>query len=302
MRYLAILNRDGGTLRTTDLEDLCARAVDIFTRHGHQFECRIVSGGEVAEALAAAAEVPGIDVILAGGGDGTISTAAAVAFRKKIPLAVLPAGTMNLFARALRLPLDLDGALQALAGGQISAIDIATANGRPFVHQFGVGLHARLVRTRDAMTYRSRWGKILASVRAFISTISRPPNFAIEIRMPDGGKRRRASGIAVCNNRIEGGHLPYAERLDGGVLGIYIAAPMSPWSLVRLAIDVLRGRWRDSPEVWELELPEIHLRFPKLRRSNTAVIDGELIKLERDVVLKLHPLALQVITPMPVQD
>ncbi|MEO5806360.1 diacylglycerol kinase family protein [Devosia sp.] len=297
MRYVAVLNSHGGTLRTMDLEAFGARAVEIFTRHGHQLECRVVAGGDIAQALLDAANSPGVEAILAGGGDGTISSAADVAFRKKLPLAVLPAGTMNLFARALKLPLDLEQALEALAGGEVTGIDIATANGRPFVHQFGVGVHARLVRIRETITYRSRLGKMFASLRAIVSTIIRPPDFAVEIHTRRGREQRRASGIAISNNPIGEGHIPYANALDGGVLGVYVAAPMSAWALARLAFDVFRGHWRDSPMVWESELQELLLRFPKRKHNAQAVVDGELIDLAREVVLRVHPGALLVVVP-----
>ena len=101
MKVRAILNRDGGTLRTTDLDALCGRAVELFGRHGHQLECRIVAGSSVEAELDAAAADPAVDAVVAGGGDGTISAAAASAFRSGKPLGVLPAGPMNLFARAL---------------------------------------------------------------------------------------------------------------------------------------------------------------------------------------------------------
>src|SRR5690606_34131777 len=108
MRFRAILNRDGGTLRTTDLDALRLRAEEIFRDAGDELDCRIVEGGKVEEELRAAGEDPVVEVILAGGGDGTISAAASVAFASGKVLAVLPAGTMNLFARALSMPVELE--------------------------------------------------------------------------------------------------------------------------------------------------------------------------------------------------
>ncbi|WDR04146.1 diacylglycerol kinase family protein [Devosia algicola] len=222
-----------------------------------------------------------------------------MAFECGKPLAVLPAGTMNMFARALNLPLELEAALEALAGGDVKSIDIATANGRPFVYQFSVGVHARLVRIRETMTYRSRIGKILASVRAIASTVSRPPNFEAEIHYNGTVEKRRASGIAVSNNMLAEGHLPYAEGLDGGVLGVYVAAPMGPWALIKLAFNLMRGHWRESPMVSERVVPELRLTFPRRRGSAKAVIDGELMKLPPETVLKVHHKALRVIAPKP---
>lgn len=296
MRIIAVLNRDGGTLRTMDLDAFCAGAVETFARHGHQLECRVVAGRSVEAALREAATGADVDAILAGGGDGTISAAAGIAYETGTPLAVLPAGTMNLFARALKVPLVLEDALEALAGGDVGAVDIATANDRPFVHQFGVGIHARLVRIRENMSYGSRVGKMLASLRAIGAAAIDPPQFEAEFHMPKGVDKRRVSGIAVSNNPLGEGRI-HADRLDAGVLGVYVAAPVSTSELLRLTMDLFMGTWRESPMVSEKEVDEVTLHFPKRKRGAHAVIDGELIKLDRSVTLKLHPLALKVIVP-----
>jgi diacylglycerol kinase family enzyme len=166
LHFIGIFNRDGGTFRTMDMDAFCTDAKAVFEKHGHSLECFVVAGPDLQPKLESAATDPKSDALLVGGGDGTVSAAAEIAFRHRIPLAVIPAGTMNLFAKAMSIPLDLHLALEALAAGKVQAVDIATANGQPFVHQFGVGIHARLVRTRDNMTYSSRIGKIMASIRA----------------------------------------------------------------------------------------------------------------------------------------
>lgn len=299
MRIIAVLNRDGGTLRTVDLNALEAVAVAIFARHGHQLECRIVSGRQVEAALREAATSADVDAVMAGGGDGTISTAAGIAYETGTPLAVLPAGTMNLFARALKVPLVLEQALEAIAAGEIGAVDIATANDRIFVHQFGVGVHARLVRIRENMSYGSRTGKILASLRAIGAAAINPPQFDAEFHTSQGIETRRVSGIAVSNNPLGPGQI-HADRLDRGVLGVYIAAPLSTSALLKLAVDVFLGTWRASPAVTESEVSEVTLHFPKRKHGASAVIDGELVKLDRSVTLKVHPGALRVMLPRSV--
>lgn len=297
MHFVGIFNRDGGTFKTTDMEAFCQEARATFARHGHTLDCRIVAGREVSDALSEAAGEGEVDVLLAGGGDGTISTAAAVAFRTGVPLAVLPAGTMNLFARTLGIPLVLTDALEALAAGEFGKADIATANGQAFVHQFGVGVHARLVRIRDGLTYYSRIGKMAASVRAVGTTIIRPPRFLAEVQTPRGVERWEAAGIEVSNNPVGDWHIPYADTHDRGVLGVYIAKPMSEWTLAKLLVAVLFGRWRTHPDVSEREVREVTLSFPKRKRSANAVIDGELIPLDERIELKIHPGALVVVVP-----
>lgn len=299
MHFIAVLNRGSGTLRTMDLGAFCALANRVFQEHGHTIECRVVSGKHIEKHLRHAADTPRADALIAGGGDGTVSIAAAVAFRAGLPLGVVPAGTMNLFARALQMPLDLPQALLAIAGGGVGVCDIASANGRPFVHHFGVGIHARLVRIRDGMSYRSRAGKMIAGLRSVALAAADPPNFEAELRTPGKLERRRVSGIAISNNLLGEGHIPFADHLDGGLLGVYIADPVSAGNLIRLWSDVLLGSWRSSVAITEKKTPEVELYFPRHRRGLRAVLDGELIKLDKTVVLQVHPGALKVIIPDP---
>jgi diacylglycerol kinase family enzyme len=297
MKFVAVLNKDGGTLRTMDLDGFCARAKEVFAEHGHELNCHQVAGGDVETELQRAAEDPAVDVVIAGGGDGTISTAASIAFRTGKPLGILPAGTMNLFARALGMPVELEAALRAIAGGEIDRIDIATANGRPFVHQFSVGVHARLVRIRNGMVYRSRVGKMLASLRAILAAAVNPPRFEVELISAKGTLRRTASGIAVSNNPLDNGPMPVAATLDAGLLGVYVADQISTHELLNLAVDIMTGRWRANAAVSEVEVTDVVLRFPARKHGAHAVVDGELIDLERVVALKVHPLALSIVRP-----
>jgi diacylglycerol kinase family enzyme len=296
VHFVAILNQDGGTLKTTDLDAFCRQAKDVFEEHGHSIDCRVVSGDAVERTLRQVAVEPGIDVMIAGGGDGTISSAAGIAFEHGRTLAVLPAGTMNLFARALKMPLDLVEALHAIATGQIANVDIATANGRPFVHQFGVGIHARLVRIREQMTYGSRVGKMMASLRAIAAAAMNPPQFDAELMTERGNERRRVSGIAVSNNPLGEGQI-HADTLDQGVLGVYVAATVTTAELLALAVDVFAGRWRANRFVTEKEVRQVTLAFPHRKRGAMAVIDGELARLEKKVELQVHPGGLKVVRP-----
>ena len=195
------------------------------------------------------------------------------------------------------MPLDLDEALSAIARGSLDRIDIATANDRPFVHQFGVGIHARLVKLRNEMTYRDRLGKMVANLKAIVAAAIDPPRFEVELVGPDGVRKQTVSGIAISNNPLGDGPIPVAARLDSGLLGVYVAAATTSRDLFALGVDVFTGRWRENELVSEAEVPELVLRFPKRKRGNHAVVDGELIKLESSVTLKIHPQAMSVVRP-----
>ncbi|NTF41390.1 diacylglycerol kinase family protein [Rhizobium rhizogenes] len=294
MKLIGFFNRDGGTFRTTDMAAYEAKAEQVFRDAGHEFEAVVVAGREIVSAMERAARRDDIDGIVAGGGDGTISAAASIAWKNGVALGVIPAGTMNLFARSLRLPLDIWQTLNVLATGEVDQVDIGSANGRAFVHQFSAGLHARLVRYRNGYTYRSRIGKMSASTRAAFGVIANPPEFDVDFEAGDIRGHRHVSAISVSNNPFGANALLYADNLRGGELGFYTAKPLRPLGVARLAVDMLRGRVRDNTDVMMMHAPEVHLHFPKLRQLANCVMDGELLPLARDVILKVHPGELKV--------
>ncbi|KRB50206.1 diacylglycerol kinase [Rhizobium sp. Root708] len=295
MKLVGFFNRDGGTFRTTDMQAYERRAEAVFGEAGHDFEALVFSGSEIVPAMQRAARRDDIDGIVAGGGDGTISAAASIAWKNGVALGVVPAGTMNLFARSLRVPLDIWTALEVLAFGEVDNVDIASANGRPFIHQFSAGLHARMVRYRNAYTYRSRLGKMRASTRAAFGVVLNPPEFEVDFEAGDVRERRRVSAVSVSNNPFGENALLYADSLTGGELGFYTAKPLKPLGVARLAIDLLRGKVRENADVMIMHPAEVHLHFPKLHSKANCVMDGELLPLERDVSLKLHPGELKVL-------
>ncbi|MGX5665678.1 diacylglycerol kinase family lipid kinase [Rhizobium daejeonense] len=299
MKVRAVFNRDGGTFKTTDMKEYCARATEAFRAAGHEVKCTVVAGSEILKALQSAAGEPGVEALVAGGGDGTVSTAAGIAWKEGLPLGVIPAGTMNLFARSLKIPLDIHAALPALATGTVQPVDISTANGKPFVHQFSAGMHARMVRMRDSMNYASRLGKMRANVRAAFGVMLKPPRFEVIFDMDhDGrGEHRVVSAISVSNNPFGKNPLFFADDLTSGKLGVYLTDPLETAGVVRLAVDILRGRLKDNESVTAATAEVVRLHFPKRRHGALCVMDGELLHMPRDVELRQHPGELKVLVP-----
>jgi len=299
MRIKAILNRDGGTLKTIDLEAFSGQLEQVFKKAGHDIAIELVSGKDLIATLAGAGADTRSEAILAGGGDGTISAAAGVAWTSGKALAVLPAGTMNLFARSLAVPLDLDAAIAALATAEVMDCDIATANGRSFVHQFSVGLQPRIVMERDRQQHGSRLSKMLKSVSAALSSMAAPPLFRADIAS-DGQKLDKQvdySLIVVTNNPYGDALLPRPDRLNRGVLGLYRARTLGADAYLRLAGDLVTGSLNDSTDLEFSTARKVELVFPQVKSSARASIDGELIRLEREVEIVTHPGALKVLAP-----
>ncbi|SDN89418.1 diacylglycerol kinase family protein [Phyllobacterium sp. OV277] len=297
MKIHAVFNHDGGTFRTMDMNAFARTAKEIFEKHGHSFESESVAGKDIVKALTKAATQDDDHILMAGGGDGTISAAADVAWKAGVPLAVLPAGTMNLFARSLKIPLELNAALESLADGTIKAVDISTANGQTFVHQFSIGFQPRMIKLRNTLEFNSRWGKRLASMRAFTVVIGNPPRFAVRMTIDGAPTERTVSAISISNNPYGRGMLPIADDLDRGELGVYIAERLSPLSVIKLAATVLMRSWRKNIDVNEILAKEVDLHFPHLYSEARATIDGELVPLGQDVTIKIHAGELKVLVP-----
>jgi diacylglycerol kinase family enzyme len=133
-----------------------------------------------------------------------------------------------------------------------------------------------------------------ASTRAALGVVFNPPEFDVQFELDGKRERRRVSAISVSNNPFGHNALFYADDLTSGTLGFYLAKPMRPLRIARLAFDMLRGRFRENADVMVMNTQALHLNFPKKSPKAHCVIDGELLPLATDVFLKLHPAELKV--------
>ncbi|TGV76238.1 diacylglycerol kinase family lipid kinase, partial [Mesorhizobium sp. M00.F.Ca.ET.149.01.1.1] len=99
------------------------------------------------------------------------------------------------------------------------------------------------------------------------------------------------------NNLFGEGHLPYADNPAGGVLGIYVSVARRRHHLAKLLLDMLRGRLRQSAHVEVHQARKVVLKIRSPARKFSAVLDGELVRLERETTVEIHPGALKVLVP-----
>ena len=110
----------------------------------------------------------GVDLVIAAGGDGTVSLVADSLVNTDIPLGILPAGSANVLALELGLPNDLAQAAEVLAGDHRElTLDLMKAEGRYFILQIGIGLDAMMIQDTD------RRSKRIAGRWAYMSTLGK---------------------------------------------------------------------------------------------------------------------------------
>lgn len=237
------------------------------------------------------------EVVIVGGGDGTISTAAGVLADTGIPLGVLPLGTLNHFAADLGLPADWRKTVAALAQGSVRQVDVAEANGRVFVNNCSVGSYAEAVRRRDRLRHEQGHGKWRAMVLATLAVWRNFRRMRLRIDTPEGSLTLRTLFVLVANNRYSGGVLDSSlrPRLDEGRLWFYTTRAHRSGALLRLVWQSLTRRVDAADEL------EVHsateMTITSERGPMPVAADGELIAPASTLHLRIRPGALRVLAP-----
>ena len=290
-----VLNHDSGTLKDGDAEKMAQTIAEIMRAHRHKPDVKLVQGSEIMEALMAARE--NNDAVLAGGGDGTVSAAAALLAGRQTALGILPLGTMNLFARALGIPLKLKEAVEAVITGEKRQIDIGEINGEVFVHHVTLGLHPRIVAGRERERYRSRLGKKIAWLKTWWKLVRQAPRMTLRLAVDSDRVKLKTASLIIANNRFVErlGGLPYSEVPDRGKLAVYAAQTRDWKELLAMSAEASFGKWESNSKLDFLEGREIavHSRRRRLRAS----IDGELAYLQSPLRAKIRPSSLWVLCP-----
>jgi diacylglycerol kinase family enzyme len=299
MRIHIMMNIHAGTLRGGDPQRIAEQVVAAFADAGHEVSLDLADGPQLRERLVAAAQRNDIDVLVAGGGDGTISTAAGLLMGRPIALGVLPGGTMNMYARTLQLPMDPVAAAKALARGEVHNVDGASANGHLFLHQISFGIQPHAIRRREQMRYGSRIEKIIASFRSVLATLRDPPQFTVEMALDGDTRLLSTSALIVSNNVYGDDHLPYADRSDGGILGIYAATSTSWSDLAEIGAALVFGGWKNHPKIIVETARRVRIKplHRQRHRGMLASIDGETKRYHGEIEIAIHPESVKILAP-----
>jgi len=236
-------------------------------------------------------------VLVAAGGDGTISAVAGAVRASGTALGILPFGTLNHFAKDLRIPLDPAEAARTIARGRRIAVDVGEVNGRCFINNASLGLYPGLVRERDRQQRRLRRSKRHAMLWATLAVLQRPPLLDLSLELDGKAHECFAPFVFVGNNgyRMEGFDIGTREHLDGGSLSVYTTRGSSAKRLIVLALRALFGRLRQDRDFMETAVSE--LRVTSRKRRLLVATDGEVTPMETPLEFRIVPRALEVLVP-----
>ena len=288
-----VINAKAGA---SDKDEVVSRMAELYPRDDRRCRISVAKNGSDVVEITTRAVKDNYQTIIAGGGDGTISSVAGVLAGTGRILGVLPLGTLNHFAKDLQIPLDIEGALNTIVASNIMQVDVGEVNGRFFLNNSSLGLYPRIVREREKQQ-RLGWGKWPAFVWAGVSVLRRYPLLDVRLSLDGAEFTHRTPFVFIGNNEYEMESFNIGARacLDRGELSLYITNRTGRLGLMRLALRALFGGLRKEKDFTAMCTKEVWIKT-RHRRLRVA-FDGETTVMEPPLHYRVRPGALRVIAP-----
>jgi diacylglycerol kinase (ATP) len=238
------------------------------------------------------------DLVILGGGDGTLNAAAEALVEAGLPLGILPLGTANDLARTLEIPTRPIEASRVIAEGRTHRIDLGRVNGKHFFNVASMGLSVHVARELGVEVKR-RWG-VLGYPLTLWRTLDRHRSFRAEIRCNGTRARVRTIQISIGNGRHYGGGMTIAAdaAIDDGLLDVVSLAPQGLGELVLNLPALRRGQHERAARVRHWRCRDIEIWTVRSLPINT---DGE-VTTRTPAQVVVVPQALAVYVPQSLLD
>ena len=240
-------------------------------------------------------------VIVAAGGDGTISAVAQAAHDVGCPMGVLPQGTFNYFSRSHGIPTDTAESIRALLNARVQPVQVGLVNDRVFLVNASVGLYPQLLEDREQ--FKARFGRHrLVALAAAVGTLLREHRqlrLAIEL----GGIVRdvRTSTLFVGNNRLqlEQIGIPTTRATERGRIAAVMLKPVGTWAMFGLLLRGALGTLGDAERVESIQFQRMTVTpwLPYGMRRVKVAADGEVMWLRSPLEFRVSPRPLHLLKP-----
>lgn len=242
-------------------------------------------------------------VVVAAGGDGTLSAVAQAVLGSGCAFGVLPQGTFNYFGRTHGIPQDTAQAMQLLLHTPVQPVQVGLVNDRVFLVNASVGLYPRLLEEREG--WKSRFGRSrLVAFGAGMATLLRGyRSLRLQIEVQGQTRRVRTPTLFVGNNALQLEQLgfPHAQEVEQGMLAAILLRPVSRPTMMWLMLRGAFGRLGDADQVLSIACTRLKagLGWPQTARSIKVATDGEVMRLPLPLLFRVAPEALWLIRPAP---
>lgn len=283
-----VINREGGAAARLG-DSLGHKVRKAFAATGQPINLQLVCARDFEGAIAATSA----PVVVTGGGDGTLASAAAVLAGEGRCLGVLPLGTRNHFARDIGLDGTLEQAAQVAAHGRCVPVDVGYAGERLFLNNASLGIYARMVEDRD----RRRLPKWLATMPAAMRVLLWPQTRRLDLEID--GKRRRVKTplLFIGNNHysLDKGRIGQRASLNDGRLSVLAVAQRGGPGLLFAALRMVRGKVDLHADFAAFETARKVTAFR--HGAHHLALDGEVVELDFPLTFRIAPGGLKVMLP-----
>ncbi|GJE46276.1 lipid kinase [Methylobacterium soli] len=237
------------------------------------------------------------DLVILGGGDGTLNAAAPALVETGLPLGILPLGTANDLARSLAIPLDPLAAAELITTAEAQPADLGWVNGHYYFNVASIGFSAELAGDLTAES-KKKWGTLGYAIAA-VRVLRRVRPFTVTIEHDGTTEKVVTIQASVGNGRHYGGGMTVEEgaSVDDGKLDFYSLEVAHWWRLIALLPALRRGTHGQSDDVRAFKTTEIRLTTRRPRPVNT---DGELTT-HTPAHFKVVPKAVRIYAPAPAE-
>jgi diacylglycerol kinase family enzyme len=267
---------------------------ELFAERGVDARVLLVRSGKEIVSAAQQAVSEGAPCVVACGGDGTVSAVASQLAGTASVLGVLPAGTLNHFAKDAGIPLELERAIDVIAHGREVQVDVGEVNGRVFINNSSLGIYPDIVLDREHQRRRLGRGKFLALAVASLHAMRRYPVLSVALDVDGQRMYRRSSFVFIGNNgyKMAGFEIGERDRIDAGRLSLYVTQRTGRFGLLRLAMRALFGRLEQARDFDSVLATQ--LRVETRKRFMHVAADGEVVLMRTPLEYRIRPRALRV--------
>lgn len=240
-----------------------------------------------------------IDLVIVGGGDGSLNFILPSLVETQLPVAVFPLGTANLLARSFELKADTKFLLELIENGETTAVDVGKVNGIYFINVCGLGI------STEVNGKLPKWLKRLTGPFSFwimglwLRKSLRP--FKLTLQMDERpGLKTRTWQITVCNGRRYGSWMNIAHdaSYDDETLHILSTEVKHWWQGFRLLPAYLRGAYERDLEVTFLSGKRLKVETKKPLKID---VDGD-VQTTTPALFEVEPQALKLLLPAQLPE
>ncbi len=297
MKILTIINKNSGVNNISGNEFTPGNIENTFNSLNIENEIIQTNGEDISKVIKSKLN-SSIDAIAAAGGDGTVSAVAncLISSHSDLPLAVLPAGTLNHFAKDLKLPLDLKASAEVISKGKITKIDAGEVNGKIFINNSSIGFYPKVVKKRlqNQKLGGSKW---TAMGNAILNAFNKFPLLEVIVESEEEKINCKTPFVFIGNNEyyFDILNLGTRDKLDQGYLSLYYPSSSDKYSMFRFAFLALINKLHQPKDFSIVFTKEASLNINKSRIE--AALDGELFTFTPPLKYKIIPKCLNVIVP-----